>query len=174
MALRGKWRNLVGMVREWYVASRHLQGYIPRLCRLRTNVLEPASKYWTYWSDASDMGPVSLVVGCQKKLDFSPLLHWLLWERSWVRTRGSVSRRAVDYVGSPSSRGQWTRSNLLVTVWEVAIFGPCEIRMVLDHTWTEHWKCVACWSGYPLHGVHRFKSSWLSDMSNRLFVAVIR
>jgi hypothetical protein len=33
------------------------------------------------------------------------------------------------------------------------------------HTRTEHGKCVACWSGFPLQGVHRFKSSWLSDMS---------
>jgi hypothetical protein len=31
---------------------------------------------------------------------------------------------------------------------------------------------VACWSGFPLHGVHRFKSPRLLDMSNRLFVAV--
>jgi hypothetical protein len=32
---------------------------------------------------------------------------------------------------------------------------------------------VACWSGFPLQGVHRFESLRLSDMSNRLFVAVI-
>jgi hypothetical protein len=32
---------------------------------------------------------------------------------------------------------------------------------------------MACWSGFPLQGVHRFKSPRLSDMSNRLFVAVI-
>jgi hypothetical protein len=31
---------------------------------------------------------------------------------------------------------------------------------------------VACWSGFPLQGVHQFKSPRLSDMSNRLFVAV--
>jgi hypothetical protein len=31
---------------------------------------------------------------------------------------------------------------------------------------------VAFWSGFPLHGVHRFESPRLSDMSNRLFVAV--
>jgi hypothetical protein len=31
---------------------------------------------------------------------------------------------------------------------------------------------VACWSGFPLQGVHRFESPRLSDMSNRLFVAV--
>jgi hypothetical protein len=32
---------------------------------------------------------------------------------------------------------------------------------------------VLCWSGFPLQGVHRFKSPRLPDMSNRLFVAVI-
>jgi hypothetical protein len=32
---------------------------------------------------------------------------------------------------------------------------------------------VACWSDFPLQGVHRFESPRLSDMSNRLFVAVI-
>jgi hypothetical protein len=32
---------------------------------------------------------------------------------------------------------------------------------------------VAYWSGFPLQGVHRFESPRLSDMSNRLFVAVI-
>jgi hypothetical protein len=41
------------------------------------------------------MGPVSLVFGWQEKIDFSPLLHWLFWERSWVQTRGSISRCAV-------------------------------------------------------------------------------
>jgi hypothetical protein len=36
------------------------------------------------------------------------------------------------------------------------------------------WKAyVACCSGFPLQGVYQFESSRLSDMSNRLFVAVI-
>jgi hypothetical protein len=119
------------------------------------------------------MGPISLVVGCQQKLNFSPLLHWLLWERSWVQTRGSVNRRAVDCVGSPSSRGQLTRSNLLTTVRKVDICGPREIRVVLDHMRIEREKRVACWSGFHLQGFHRFESPQLSDMSNRLFVVVI-
>jgi hypothetical protein len=55
----------------------------------------------------------------------------------------------------------------------VAICGPREIRMILDHTWTEYGKCVACWSDFPLQGVHRFESPLLLDMSNRLFVPVI-
>jgi hypothetical protein len=32
---------------------------------------------------------------------------------------------------------------------------------------------VVCWSGFTLQGIHRFESPRLSDMSNRLFVAVI-
>jgi hypothetical protein len=45
--------------------------------------------------------------------------------------------------------------------------------MILDHMRTEREKCVACWSDFPLHGVHRFDSPRLSDMSNHLFVIVI-
>jgi hypothetical protein len=32
---------------------------------------------------------------------------------------------------------------------------------------------VVCWSSFPLQGVHQFESPRLSDISNRLFVAVI-
>jgi hypothetical protein len=54
----------------------------------------------------------------------------------------------------------------------------------LSHTWTACKKCtcgvcglaqevyVPCVSGFLLLGVHRFESPRLSDMSNRLFVAV--
>jgi hypothetical protein len=31
---------------------------------------------------------------------------------------------------------------------------------------------MSCWSGFPLQGVHQFKSPQLSDISNRLFVVV--
>jgi hypothetical protein len=61
-------------------------------------------------------------------------------------------------VGSPFSREQWICSNLLRTMQKVAICGPREIRMVLDHTRTKRGKRVACWSGFPLQSVHRFKS----------------
>jgi hypothetical protein len=108
---------------------------------------------------------ISLVAGCQQELDFFQLLHWLLWERSYVRSPGSFSRRAVDWVASPSSRGQWIYSNLLMTTWKVAIRGLCEIRMVEGHTWTERGIDVVCWSGSPLHGVYQFELLWLSDMS---------
>jgi hypothetical protein len=144
-----KGRPSVGKVEEWYVKSRRLQGCSPHLCWLRTDGLAPMSKYWTYRSHASDMGLVSLVTGCQQKLVFSPLPHWLLWERSWVRTHESDGRRAVDCVESPSSQEQWIYTNLLMTSWKVAMHWLCEIRMVWDHTRTERGKHVSCWSGFP-------------------------
>jgi hypothetical protein len=54
----------------------------------------------------------------------------------------------------------------------------------LSHTGTARRKCtpgvrglvweayLACWSGFPLQGVHRFESPRLSEMSNRLLVEV--
>jgi hypothetical protein len=44
-ATRGKGRQLVEKVGEWYVESQHLEGCSPHLCRLRTVRLAPASKY---------------------------------------------------------------------------------------------------------------------------------
>jgi hypothetical protein len=119
------------------------------------------------------MGPVSLVAYHRQKLGLSLLLQWLAWERNWVQTCGSVSWHAVDCVRSPFSREQWDSSKSVDVLRRVATCGLCEIRMVVDHTRTEHGKLVACWSGFPLHGLHRFESLRLSDMSNRLFVAVI-
>jgi hypothetical protein len=154
-ALQGKWRQLIGKVGEWYVVSRHLQDYSPRLCWLRTDGLAPVSKYWTYWSHVGDMSPVSLVAVVNRCLALPPLLHWLARERNWVWTCGSVSRRVVDCVGSPFSREQWSCSTMLMTSWMVAICGPHDICMVLDHTWIECGKHVVCWSGFLLHSVHR-------------------
>jgi hypothetical protein len=60
-----------------------------------------------YRSHTGDIGSVNLVVGHRRELGLRPLLHWLAWERSWVWTRESVSRRAVDCVGTPFSQEQW-------------------------------------------------------------------
>jgi hypothetical protein len=100
-------------------------------------------------SHVGDMGPVSLVVDCQQKFDFFPLLHWLLWERNQVRTRGSVSRNVMEYLGSSSSWEQWICSNMLTIMRKVAICGPREIHMVEGHTWTRG-KRVAYWSDFSL------------------------
>jgi hypothetical protein len=94
-----------------------------------------------YRSHVGDMGPVSLVACPQQKLGLSLLLHWLAWERIWVRTHGLVSRRAVDYVGSTFSREQWKACG---DSQKVAIHGPREIRMVKEHMRTGRGKRVAC------------------------------
>jgi hypothetical protein len=57
-ALGKKCRPSVGKVGEWFMESRHLQGCSLRLCRLRTNGLAPASKYWMYRSHAGVYGPI--------------------------------------------------------------------------------------------------------------------
>jgi hypothetical protein len=126
-----------------------------------------------YQSHVGDMGPVSLVAIVNRCLTLPPLLHWLAREKKYMQTRGSVSRCDVNCVGSPFSQEQWPCLTLLTTLRRVAICGPCEIHMVLDHTRTEREKHVACWSGFPLQGVHQFESLRLSDMSNHLFVVVI-
>jgi hypothetical protein len=82
------------------------------------------------------MGPVSLVVGCQQKLDFSSLLHWLLWERSCVWTHESVSYRAIDCVGSPFSQRQWIYSNLLTTARKVTTYGDRLQEAYAGYIWT--------------------------------------
>jgi hypothetical protein len=53
-----------------YVVNRHLQGCSPRLCRLRTVRFAPVTKYWTYQSHISDMGPVNIVACCWWMLGF--------------------------------------------------------------------------------------------------------
>jgi hypothetical protein len=176
--IRGKWRQLVGKVGEWYVASRHLQGCSPRLCRLRTDGLAPVRKYWTYRSHAGDIGPVNLVAGCQQKLDFSHCFiscygrearyrpaDWsvgVLWIVSTTLLLGAVDPfKSID----DCAKGyyMWTTYGLgSYTDWAWII------RMVLNHTWTERGKHVACWSSFPLQGVHQFESSQLLDMSNRM------
>jgi hypothetical protein len=54
---------------------------------------------------------------------------------------------------------------MLMTSRKVAIRGPHDIRMVDGHTRIERGKQVACWSSFPLQGVHQFESPRLLDMS---------
>jgi hypothetical protein len=168
-----KWRHLLRKVGEWYVVSQHLQSCSPRLRRLRTNGLAPTSEYWTYWLHAGVYG-LSKPSNLQStKGGFTPT----------ASMSSSGEKLGTDpRIGQPSccglcqepfSQEQWLCTSLLTMTRKVAICGPHEIRMVLDHTWTGRGKHVACWSGFPLQGVHRFKSSRLLDMSNHLFVVDI-
>jgi hypothetical protein len=73
-----------GKVRECNVANRNLQHFSPCLCQLRTDVLPPMSKYWTYWSHTRDMGPVNRCSISSINAWLSLLLQWLCLERNWV------------------------------------------------------------------------------------------
>jgi hypothetical protein len=42
------------------------------------------------------------------------------------------------------------------------------------HTWTGLGSVHVMLLGFPMQGVHQFKSPRLLDMSNRLFVAIIK
>jgi hypothetical protein len=82
----------VGKVRECDMTSQHLQGYSPRLYRLRTDGLSLMSKYWMYRSHAGDMSLVSLVACHQQIFGLSLPLQWLCWERNWGGSHGPLSR----------------------------------------------------------------------------------
>jgi hypothetical protein len=82
------------------------------------------------------MGPVNLVVGHRQELGLRPLLHWLVRERSWVQTRGSVSRRAVDCVGSPFSQEQWDLSKSIGASRKVATYEDRPQEVYAGRTWT--------------------------------------
>jgi hypothetical protein len=83
------------------------------------------------------MSLVNLVVGHRQELALRALLHWLVQERSWVRTRGSVSRRAVNYVGSPFSRKQWDLSKTVGTSQKFATYGNHLQEAYAGRTWTD-------------------------------------
>jgi hypothetical protein len=111
-----------------------------------------------YRSHAGDMGPVNQVVGHRQELGLRPVLYWLVRERSWVRTCGSVSRRAVDCVESHFSREQWDLSKSVGTSRKVATYGDRRRKRTLDIRGLAWEAYVSCWSGFPLYGVHRFES----------------
>jgi hypothetical protein len=67
-----------------------------------------------YRSHAGDMGLVSLVAYHRQILSFVPTSSRLAQERNWAWTHGSVSQRAVDYVGSPFSLEEWPCSTLSI------------------------------------------------------------
>jgi hypothetical protein len=148
------------------MASRHLQGCSHRLSQLRTVRLTPMSKYWTYQSHAGDMNPVNLVVGHHQKLGLRPLLHWLVRERSWVRTHRSVSRCAMDYVGSPFSWEQWDLSKSIGASWKVATYEAAHRKRTLGVRGLV-WKAyVSCCRVFPcrvyIDSNHRDSQIWVT------------
>jgi hypothetical protein len=118
------------------------------------------------------MGPVNLVVGHRQEVGLRPcFIGWF--------------RREAGYGPADQSAGVlWIVSGALF----LGSSGICPNQSVpherLPRTGTARrkhtlgvcglaWEAyVPCCSGFPLQGVHRFESPRLSDMSNRLFVAV--
>jgi hypothetical protein len=82
------------------------------------------------------MGPVNLIVGHRRELGLRPLFHWLVRERSWVRTHGSVSQRALDCVGSPFSQEQWDLSKSVGASRKVVTYGDRPQEAYVVCTWT--------------------------------------
>jgi hypothetical protein len=152
------------------MSSRHLQGCSRRLSRLRTDGLAPASKYWMYRSYVGVYRPNKPSSRLSIDVWLSLLLHWLAWERNRVRTRGSVSQRAVDYVGSPFSWEQWLCPTMSTTheglvyvdhvryvwswticglsvesVWHVGLVSPCRVYIDSNHRDSRIWVTACLW-----------------------------
>jgi hypothetical protein len=145
-----------------------------RLCRLRTEGLVPESNYWMYRSHAGVYGPskpsslpsidtwlkpTALLAGLREKLRRVP----------WTTQPGWEVESGTLFLGSSS-----IRPTLLTTYKRLSRTETTHRKRTPDVCGLA-WKAyVLCWSGFPLQGVHRFESLWLSDMGNRLFVAAIK
>jgi hypothetical protein len=77
-------------------------------------------------------------------------------------------------VVSTFSREQCICQTLLTTRERLPCMGTVRRKRTLGVRGLVWEAYVSCWSDFPLHGVHRFESPQLSDMSNRLFVAAIK
>jgi hypothetical protein len=145
----------------------------PRLCQLRTEGLVPGSKYWTYWSHASDMGPTNLVTCCRQMFGFHYCFNVCVGRETGWWTCGSLSRAGV-VSGALFLGSSRVGPTLLVACERLPRTGTTSRKRtpgVRGLAWETY---VSCWSDFSLQGVHRFNSPWLYDMSNHLFVVVIK
>jgi hypothetical protein len=143
-----------------YVASQHLQGCSPCLCRLRTDGLAPRASIER--SHAGDMGTVgwcSCVTIRSKPLSPTPgLLHGRKneatqdngWSGLSLVVKTSSGCRGLFWLHGTSERLSRMRTT--------------RRKRTTDVHGLEWGAYVTCWSGFPLQGVHRFESPWLSDM----------
>jgi hypothetical protein len=141
----------------------------PRLCRLRTEGLVPVSKYWTYRSHAGVSGP-------SKPSSWSSTEAWLKSTASLAGLREKLGTDGALWIvsGALFLKSNGIHPNLLTTHEWLSRMGTARRKhkpSVRGLAWEAY---VSCWSRYPLQGVHWFESLWLSDMSNRLFVAAIK
>jgi hypothetical protein len=117
-----------------YVASQHLQGCNPRMCRLRTIRLASESKYWTYRSHAGDMGLVSwcscVSIGLKPLSPTPGLSHGrrneVTQDDGWV-SLSLVTKTSYGYRGL-----FWLR----VSQWKVVTYGDCPQKASIGRAWT--------------------------------------
>jgi hypothetical protein len=107
---------------------------------------------------------------------------------AWLKHTASMAvlEKKLRRVPQTTQSGWGVESGALFLESGVSVHRYWWLYERLPHTWTAHRKCtwgvrglarkayVSCWSGFSLHGVHRFESLRLSDVSNRLFVAAIK
>jgi hypothetical protein len=108
----------------------------PRLCQLRNERLVPVSKYWTYRSHASDMGPVRLVACCRYMFGFLHcFIGWLGREIEY----GPMDRSAgvLWIVSGALFSGVVTLSNSVGDSWKIATYGDRPQKAYTGYTWTD-------------------------------------
>jgi hypothetical protein len=150
----------LGMSGSRYVASRHLQGCSPRLCRLRIIRLAPVSKYWTYRSHAGDIGPVNLAVCCWWMFNFLHcFIGWLERETGYGPVDRSVGMLWIV------SRALFLGSSDFVQLCRWLMEG-CHVRG--PHAGSVR-QAYVDWRGKRTCRVGQV----FSHISNRLFVAVV-
>jgi hypothetical protein len=146
----------VGKDEESDVERRYLQDSSIHLCWIRIDRSAFVSKYWTYWSHTGDISSVNwCILFVNRCLTFSTTsmavygrgTEWGLTNLSadvlWIRT------------GAFFSQEQWLYPTLLDQCERLSCTACREhVRVV----------CII----FLLYDVHRFKSLWLSDISNRL------
>jgi hypothetical protein len=158
----------VGKGGESDMENRRLQCCSPHLCQLRTDRLDPVSKYWIYWSH---VGYLDLVNWCS-----------LLPTDAWLSSIASMivigEKLSMDpRIDQPVCCGLRRVPPFSVAVDPfnsvVDSVKGCHIRGLPGEayewlTWTCAGSiCVMC-IRFSLYGVHRFESTCLSDMCNRL------
>jgi hypothetical protein len=166
-----KWRPSVGKVGEWFVKSQHLQDYSPRLCQLRTDGLARVSKYWTYWSYADDMDPVCLVACSSIEVRLKRTTSMVMLGEK-LRRVPRATQPGWEVESGALFQEQWICPTLLgqrERLPRMRTTRRKHTRVVRGLAWEAY---MLYWSGFPMQGVHQFKSTRLSDMSNRLSLAI--
>jgi hypothetical protein len=119
------------------VENWSLQGCSPRLCRLRTDELTPANKYWTYWSHTRYMWPSkpsSFVTTWSNHIPPTPrLAHGTKNEVAQIDGWAGRSR------GTKTSSGDvGTHFDLIGTYKGLPCTGTACRETYEWHTWTAH------------------------------------